>query len=128
MIVQGRGGIVGGLTDFAPPEEEYFYIDHDQRHTLSFGGEIALPSRSWLNANLSAGSGFLDGNGPQHLPSHGTVDLAIGKSFGSSLSATFTILNVADSRYLLGRENAFAGTHYNDPRQFTIQARYRFRL
>jgi len=37
-------------------------------------------------------------------------------------------LNIADNRFLLGRESSFAGTHYNDPRQFTVQMRYRFHL
>jgi hypothetical protein len=77
---------------------------------------------------MVCGSGFLDGNGPTHLPSHATLDLAIGRSFGEHLSATFTALNVTGSRFLLGRDNAFAGTHYNDPRQFIGQIRYRFHL
>jgi hypothetical protein len=128
MIVQGRGGITAGLTDFAPPDEGYFYIDHDQRHTLSFGGEVQLPSHVWLNGNLSAGSGFLDGNGPEHLPKHGTLDLAAGKSLSDKISITFTALNIFNTRFLLGRENAFAGTHYNDPRQLSVQIRYRFHL
>jgi hypothetical protein len=38
----------------------------------------------------------------------------------------FTVLNIANWRYLLGRDSAFAGTHYNDPRQVMGQATYRF--
>ncbi|MGH9561755.1 MAG: TonB-dependent receptor plug domain-containing protein, partial [Terracidiphilus sp.] len=30
---EGRGAISGGLTDFSPPAEGYFYLDHDQRNT-----------------------------------------------------------------------------------------------
>jgi hypothetical protein len=126
MIVQGRGGITAGLTDFTPPAQGYFYIDHDQRHTWSISGEVALPARAWINSNLTAGSGFLDGNGPNHLPKHAALDIALGKTFGSNVTATFTVLNATNTRFLLGRENAFAGTHYNDPRQFTMQVRYRF--
>ena len=50
----------------------------------------------------------------------------MGKDFGTRWSFTFTALNIADARYLLGRDSAFAGTHYNDPRQFIGQMRYRF--
>ncbi|MGZ4867615.1 MAG: TonB-dependent receptor, partial [Candidatus Angelobacter sp.] len=33
--VEGSGGITGGITDFAPPAAGFFFLDHDQRHTLS---------------------------------------------------------------------------------------------
>jgi hypothetical protein len=126
QVVKGRGAITGGLTDFEAPAEGFFYIDHDQRHTLSVGGEVTLPKRAWINSNVSWGSGFLDADGPQHLPPHTSVDFAIGKSFGERLSATFTILNSTDGRFLYGRDSSFAGTHYNDPRQFIGSIRYRF--
>jgi hypothetical protein len=35
---------------------------------------------------------------------------------------------MTNTRFLLGRASSFAGTHYNDPRQFTVQLRYRFHL
>ena len=65
-------------------------------------------------------------NGPQHLPQHTTADISIGKSWRESWSFTFTALNITNARYLLGQDSAFAGTHYNDPRQFIAQVRYRF--
>src|SRR4029078_11673993 len=34
MTAQGRGAVTGGLTDFSPPSDAYFYLDHDQRVTL----------------------------------------------------------------------------------------------
>src|SRR3989442_1235487 len=34
--IEGQGAVTGGLTDFAPPEN-FFLLDHDQRHTLSIG-------------------------------------------------------------------------------------------
>jgi hypothetical protein len=43
QIGNGRGGINGGLTDFTPPDAGYFLLDHDQRNTLHFGGNISLP-------------------------------------------------------------------------------------
>jgi hypothetical protein len=56
------------------------------------------------------------------------VDLTIGKSLGERTSVNFTALNLANARFLLGRDNAFAGTHYNDPRQLIVQIRYRFHI
>src|SRR6185369_601881 len=35
--VVGSGAVTGGLTDFEPPSGEAFYLDHDQRDTLSVG-------------------------------------------------------------------------------------------
>jgi hypothetical protein len=128
MIVTGRGSVVGGMTDFAPPAVGYFYIDHDQRHTFTSGADLNLPYGIWADVNVVAGSGFLDGDGPQHLPAHGSFDIAAGKSLGENLSATFTVINGSNTRFLLGRESSFAGTHYTDPRQFTVQLRYKFHL
>jgi outer membrane receptor protein involved in Fe transport len=75
---------------------------------------------------VNYGSGFLDVNGPQHLPPHTSADVSLGKAFGERWSAGFSALNLTNSRYLLGRESAFAGTHYNNPREFIGQVRYRF--
>jgi hypothetical protein len=93
------------------------HIDHDQRHTFASGADINLSRGIWVDANVVAGSGFLDGDGPDHLPKHGALDIAAGKSVGENLSATFTAINATNSRFLLGRESSFAGTHYNDPRR-----------
>lgn len=128
QVVKGRGAVTGGLTDFVPPSAGYFYIDHDQRDTLTTGGSVTLPARAWASTNINYGSGFLDVNGPQHLPQHTTADISFGKAMGENWSFTFTALNIADNRYLLGRASAFAGTHYNDPRQVMVQIRYRFHL
>ncbi len=37
QYAEGAGGVTGGLTDFEPPDEGYFFLDHDQRNTLSTG-------------------------------------------------------------------------------------------
>ena len=74
--------------------------------------------------------GFLDGEGenvPSHLPSHTTFDLALGKSFGERLSFRLTALNLTNHRYLLDNSNTFGGTHYINPREISIQLKYRFR-
>jgi outer membrane cobalamin receptor len=123
---QGRGEITGGLTDFQPPSSDYFYLDHDQRVTLSAGAQIVLARGLWASMTVLYGSGFLRGNGPDHMPRHTTADLAIGKDIGEKVALRLTVLNVADSLYLTGIDNSFAGTHYANPRDIAVQLRYKF--
>jgi outer membrane receptor protein involved in Fe transport len=123
---QAAGAVSGGLTDFSPPQEGYFYLDHDQRDTLSTGFTTDLPWRVWLSGNFSYGSGFLDGDGPQHLPANQTVGLSIGRSFGEHLAAKLTATNLGNSRYYIDRSNTFGGSHVGDPRMVFMQVTWRF--
>ena len=125
QFAQGRGAVTGGLTSFDPPKD-FFFLDHDQRDTLSFGGQVSLAWRSWISTSVAYGSGFLDGNGPSHKPSHATFSLAMGKSFGENWSVAFTALNLGNTHFLLDNSNTFGGTHFNNPRQFAGEVRYRF--
>jgi outer membrane receptor for ferrienterochelin and colicin len=127
---EGEGAVTGGLTDFSPPEDGYFLLDHDQRHTLHANFQMNLPRRSWLSASIYYGSGFTDGSldYPAHLEPHTTFDLSLGKTFGESWSVSVNGLNVANRRFLLDNSETFGGTHYADPRQIWVQVRYRFRL
>jgi outer membrane receptor for ferrienterochelin and colicin len=128
QFVEGRGGVSGGLTEFEPPEDGgFFFLDHDQRDTLSTGFQINLPWHAWTSGNLLYGSGFLDGDGPSHLPGHTTFDFSLGKSFGESWSIQATALNLGNLRYLVDSANTFGGTHYNYPREFSVGVRYRFK-
>jgi len=122
---QGVGAVTGGLTDFAP-EDGSFYLDHDQRNTLSAGLEGDLPWRSFASVAINYGSGFLEGDGPNHLPSYYTLDLSVGKDFGESFTVRFTGTNITNQRYLLDTSNTFGGTHYADPRMLAVQLRWRF--
>ncbi len=126
QYAEGAGGVTGGLTDFTPPDVGYFFLDHDQRDTLSAGYDLRLPWSASTSGNLNFGSGFLNGDGPQHLPSHTTFDLSIAKSFGERLSLSFTAINISDNRYLLDTSNTFGGTHFVEPRQFIGSIRWRF--
>jgi outer membrane receptor for ferrienterochelin and colicin len=126
QYVQGSGGVSGGMTDFEAPEEGWFYLDHDQRDTLSVGATANLPWRSWLSTNVSYGSGFLEEDGPAHLASHTTFDLSLGKAFGENWSLGVTALNVTNHRYLIDSANTFGGTHVANPRQMYVQLKYRF--
>ena len=123
---QGKGAITGGLTDFAPPSGEFFYLDHDQRVTLSFGSSVNLPRGVWAAGTVLYGSGFVRGDGPEHMPAHTTVDLAVGKDVGDKLTLRLTALNVSNNLFLTGLANSFAGTHYANPREISAQVRYKF--
>jgi outer membrane receptor for ferrienterochelin and colicin len=125
----GAGAVTGGLTDFSPPENGYFLLDHDQRHTLHTGFHATLPWRIAANADVYYGSGFTDGSSdvPAHLPGHTTFDATVGRSFGERLTLSVTALNAANRRFMLDNSETFGGTHYADPRQVYVQIRYRFR-
>jgi len=126
QFAQGGGARTGGLTDFSPPPDRLFYLDHDQRDTLSVGYELTLPWRSFTSGNFNYGSGFLEGNGPGHKPPHATFDFTLGKSFRENWSAQFTALNISNNHFLLDESNTFGGTHFNEPRQYAVSLRYRF--
>jgi outer membrane receptor protein involved in Fe transport len=126
QTTEGQGGVTGGLTDFSPTNEGLFFLDHDQRHTLSTGFTSELPMRSWFSSNVSYGSGFLNGDGPDHLPAYYTLDLALGKSFGENVALKLSATNVTNQRYFIDLSNTFGGSHFSDPRQFSLQLRYRF--
>ncbi|MBZ5724448.1 MAG: TonB-dependent receptor [Acidobacteriia bacterium] len=125
---EGQGAVTGGLTDFAPPDSGYFFLDHDQRHTLHVNGNVTLPRRAWISASMYYGSGFTDGSSdvPAHLAPHTTFDLSLGKAISESWSVSVVGLNVANRRFLLDNSLTFGGTHYADPRQVYAQVRYRF--
>ncbi len=125
---EGEGAVTGGLTDFEPPEEGYFLLDHDQRHTLHTGFHWTLPYHILAGGDAYYGSGFTDGEGPKHLPGHTTFDLTLSKSLSDELTLSATALNLFNRRFLLDNSETFGGTHYADPRQIYVQMRYRFHL
>lgn len=126
--IHGRGGVTGGLTDFTAPDPGYYYLDHDQRDTLSTGADFALPRHTWASFNVAYGSGFLDGDGPNHLPTHTTADISVGHSFGERWTAQAAALNVGNRRYLLDNSNTMGGTHYARSREVMVRVNYRFKF
>ena len=126
QIAQGVGSVTGGLTDFSPPSGETFYLDHDQRNTLSAGLEGNLPWRSFAAVTINYGSGFLNGDGPDHLPSYYTLDLSVGKSFGENWMVRFIGTNITNQRYQLDSSNTFGGSHWADPFMCSVQVKFRF--
>ena len=124
QIGQAIGPITGGLLESAPTGN--FLLDHDQRNTVSSVLSLTLPGNMWATPTYQFGSGFLNGNGPSHLPPHSTFDLSIGKTFREKVTASVNAVNIANTRYLLDTSNTFGGTHYINPRQIYGEIRYRF--
>jgi outer membrane receptor protein involved in Fe transport len=124
---EAEGAVTGGLTDFLPPANGYFLLDHDQRDTLHANFETSLPWRTQFAASAYHGSGFTDGSVdyPAHLQPHTTFDLSFSKAIGENLSFSLNGLNVANRRFLLDNSQTFGGTHYEEPRQVYVQLRYR---
>jgi outer membrane receptor protein involved in Fe transport len=124
QIAQGIGPITGGLIEFTPSGN--FLLDHDQRNTVTSVLSLTLPHEFWATPAWQFGSGFLNGNGPSHLPPHSTFDLSIGKRLRESTSISVSAVNIGDARYLLDTSNTFGGTHYIAPREIYGEIRYRF--
>ena len=130
QIAEGALPINGGLTDFSPATP-LFPLDHDQRNTLNFGGEVNLPWRSFASTNVYYGSGFGNAFTDQpypgdHLPQHTSFDLSFGKDFSDRFSASVHALNVANRRVDLDNSQTFGGFHWNNPREIYVELRYRF--
>jgi outer membrane receptor protein involved in Fe transport len=123
-IGKGLGPITGGLIEYSP--SSYFYLDHDQRNGFSTVLSLKLPRRFWATPGVNFGSGFVNGDGPAHLPPHTTVDLALGKDFREQWSFSLNGTNVLNNRYLIDTSNTFGGTHTVNPRQIYFEVRYRF--
>ena len=132
--------MIGGFTCSDPTDPacdlglDYTPVDHDQRHTLNTGFTANLPLRTWFATNVYYGSGFTNGlagsgEGPYqgpYLPVHTTFDVSAGHSFGEHWKVSANILNVTNHRVLLDNSITIGGFHYNDPRMFSAELRYRF--
>ena len=126
QFVEGRGAVSGGLTSFQPPAKGFYFLDHDQRDTLTAGVDVKVAAGIALSASLAYGSGFLQGDGPAHKPAHTLVNVQGSKAFGRRWSVVATALNLVDTRFLLDENNTFGGTHFNTPRQVSAGFRFRF--
>ena len=141
QIAQQRGAIIGGFTCTDPKDPvcanggfNYIALDHDQRNTLNTGFTANLPIHTWFSTNVYYGSGFSNGlaganegpyNGP-YLPVHTTFDASTGHSFGEHWKLAVNVVNVTNHRVLLDNSITIGGFHYNDPRLFSAELRYRF--
>jgi len=142
QIVQQRGNIIGGFTCSLPTDTAcdlgpgYMTMDHDQRNTLNTGFTAHLPQHTWFSTNVYYGSGFANGlagtgQGPYngaHLPVHTTFDVSAGRNLGERWKFSASVLNVTNHRVLLDNSITIGGFHFNNPRMFSAQLRYRFRF
>ena len=106
-VGKGLGPITGGLIEYAPTS--YFYLDHDQRNGFSTVLSLKLPRGFWATPGVNFGSGFVNGDGPAHLPPHTTADLALGKDLGEQWSFSLNGTNVLNTRYLAGYQQYLWG-------------------
>ncbi len=142
QIAEQRGNIIGGFTCSIPTDPacdlgpNYFPLDHDQRNTLNTGFTANLPAHTWFSSNVYYGSGFSNGlaganEGPyngKYLPVHTTFDASIGHALGENWRISATAINVTNHRVLQDNSVTIGGFHWNDPRMFAVEAKYRFRF
>jgi outer membrane receptor protein involved in Fe transport len=76
--------------------------------------------------NLARGGHRRGPSNGSYLPIHTTFDVSSGHSFGEKWSLAGNVLNVANHRVLLDNSVTIGGFHFNDPRMFSAQLRYRF--
>ena len=142
QIAEQRGNIIGGFTCALPTDPacdlgpHYIPLDHDQRNTLNTGFTANLPARTWFATNAYYGSGFFNGlagahqgpyNGP-YLPVHTTFDVSGGHDLGERWKFSANVINVTNHRILIDNSITVGGFHFNDPRMFSVQLRYRFHI
>jgi hypothetical protein len=142
QIAEQRGNIIGGFTCSIPTDPacdlgpNYFPLDHDQRDTLNTGFTANLPAHTWFASNVYYGSGFSNGlaganEGPyngKYLPVHTTFDSSIGHALGENWRISATAINVTNHRVLQDNSITIGGFHWNDPRMFAVEAKYRFKF
>lgn len=137
QVAKARGAITGGLICFpatdpaCAADPNFGPLDHDQRNTLSVGGEASLLWRSFVSTNVYYGSGFTNGSPNAefpgaYLPGHTTVDLTLGKNFGEKFTASVTGLNIANRHLLIDNSLTFGGFHFNDPREIYAEFKWKF--
>ncbi len=140
QIAEQRGNIIGGFTCSDPSDPacnlgpDYGPVDHDQRDTLNAGFTANLPTHTWFATNVYYGSGFANGLadsglGPyqgEYLPVHTTFDSSVGHNLGENLRLSVDAVNVTNHRVLLDNSVTVGGFHWNDPRMFYAELRYRF--
>jgi outer membrane receptor protein involved in Fe transport len=63
-----------------------------------------------------------------YLPVHTTFDASVGHALGEDWKLSATVINATDHRVLLDNSITIGGFHWNDPRMFAVEARYRFKF
>lgn len=140
QLAQQRGAITGGLVcvPITAPQCDsgnmYVALDHDQRNTLNFGMNADLPGHGYGAFNFYYGSGFSNGDAGDpdspyqgdYLPHDTNLSVSVGKTFRKNTTISANVTNVTNHRVLLDNSLTFGGFHYNAPREFYGEVRYRF--
>lgn len=128
---QAKGNRTGGLISLTErPAKGFFFLDHDQRHTLSAGFNYDLERYgAWINSDVRFGSGFPDASrtfAGGRLPRHTVWDIAVGKRFAERWDFRVELENITNKVYPINLASEFNGTHYSPPRLVTFRFGYRF--
>jgi hypothetical protein len=133
---QAIGGVLYGFKDGGQAENEYFFLDHDQRHRVFAGMNYNMESlKAFLNVTYGFGSGFPDASDGVfgtcvtarcRLPKHSEFNLAFGKSLTDHIDARLEIENLTNNVYPINLGSEFNGSHVSSPRAATVRMSYRF--
>jgi outer membrane receptor protein involved in Fe transport len=140
---QAIGGRVGGFTEGEPPQPKYFFLDHDQRHSVFSGATYDWEKASaFATLVYSFGSGFPDASEdllapyfagvptcatPKcRLPAHSTLSLSLGKNLWKGFSARFELENLTNRVYPINLGSEFNGSHVSPPREVAVRLSYNF--
>jgi hypothetical protein len=139
------GPVSGGLLAEAP--SSYFYDDHDQTNTASFG--LAYDSRgTYANFDGEYGSGFTFGetdetdsqgqpvldSGGSPIPSalnflrthpHTTFNMTVGHR-GGSVDLAFVVDNILNHAYVIKQAGAFSDTQWAEGRSYGVKLTVNF--
>ena len=101
-----------------------FYLDHDQRNTLSAGIEGDLPWHSFAAFTVNYGSGFLNGDGPDHCPAT-LRSICRWEKLWENHRAPLRHKHL-ERAISVENSNTFGGSHWADPAMVSVQIKYRF--
>ena len=142
---KGAGPIIGGLLGEAPTG--YFYDDHDQTNTASFGMTYSRAG-SYATLDGEYGSGFpygeidetntngvpvLDNQGNPfptalnylRVPVHTILNFGVGTNFGS-MQLAFTVNNLLNHGYVVKQASAFSDVEWGQGRAYGVKLTQNF--
>jgi outer membrane receptor protein involved in Fe transport len=133
---QAIGGIIYGFNNGSEAEDEYFFVDHDQRHQVFAGMNYDIESlKAFVNLTYRFGSGLPDASDGVfascvtvscRLPKHSEFNMTFGKSLTDHVDARLEIENLANTVYPINLGSDFNGSHVSAPRTVTMRMAYRF--
>jgi hypothetical protein len=133
---QAIGGVLHGFKDGSEAANEYFFVDHDQRHRVFAGLDYNIESmHAFVDLTYGFGSGFPDASdgvfgtcvtAACRLPKHNELNIALGKSLGDHIEARLEVENLTNNVYPINLGSDFNGSHVSAPRTATVRMSYRF--